>query len=1101
MLYLNNRSLSQDNIVSDFKNKVVDAGPPKNPKAPSALRIFQRKLQSIYFGVTDPLEALENESRFDAYPGLKAMLYKIFNLKDGDDLSQAFSQLKQVEPEWAAPDLDKHWQRLDSEYGYFTGFNDRALKDLYRQLVQSTRKMAVLFEENNNPEDTVAYENAYKLMALFVDSDKPIKLNEQFNEVSKRTYKLFHQSDVQFEKPFHDVLLVKLALPFATSFQDKSGWRNLIDSIGMQAFPFFAMADKMEAKAAEADGQPLAPQNRREAERIFVKLKYARGDEDPEFAALCHASKVDEKTFNKCLDYMREIPGWPKKNEDNLPDIEVHGEGDAAGYRIVKLPINDKRALILGKITDCCQSIDGHSELCVKDGVSLTDNGFYVILKEDKKGNTKIIGQSYAWRSKSGSLCLDSVECLKDSISNDALKALLTGFSQQILSDDPDMKMITIGRGGKTPKDVFADAFSPEVMSQGMLYGDALSQYLIMGQAQMKSGPLPEGLGLEDNLKSFFEWVRNFLPNDADLESEIATFLSGNMSPTLKNAVIAGAQTVRNYIAILPFLETRVSPENMKDMELRISDLVLNVQDFKTVRDVLQPEQFQAFYTVIKGKLVDIIECESDIKEIFMCLSPEQCKEVVNLLKMKLPDIFKDGRRFLEVLFPLHGNKSRVLVDAMKEHLPKIINTASVFESMMLTYLKPGDQAEFITAMTSRFSEMIKNGNDFRTVFRNITPQQRTRIYEAIKEDMPDILSSYSDINMAFQYLSLEQCEEVIKSIKDKLPHLFRGVKSFYNGFYGLDEDKCRLLIEAMKADLPEIIQDTHDFEIALRFLTPNDRTVIYEAMKDRLHAYIKTAAGLNRVLKYLTPDQCKYVCKNVSISFSDMINKHDELAAVLKPLAPEMCGEVIHSIKEKLPNVINSGFELGMLLMGLDIEQCEAVLQAMEDKLPDIINNANDFYKTLEYLLPKTRTALYEVMKETIPTRILEESRPSHEAMIDALRYTLLQTMLMTFEAVTHFFDDMGPMLQETKSSYYLDGIDQSKLGYAFKKYTMLLEPEEAIEVYEALQEHLPKGFDLDAHLIRDYSFNEMKKVLNDLKEGGKDSDTQYDTEQYLSR
>lgn len=1068
MLYLNNRLLSQDNIVSDFKSKVVDAGPPKHPKAPSALRIFQRNLQSIYFGVTDPLEALKSESRFDAYPGLKAVLYNVFKLKDGDDLSQALFQLETVEPEWDAPDLDKHWQRLDSEYGYFTGCDDSALKDLYKQLVQSTRKMAVLFEENNNSEDTIAYENAYKLMALFVDPDKPIKLNEQFNEVSKRTHKLLHQSDVKFEKPFHDVLLVKLALPSATSFQDKSGWRNLIDSIGMRAFPFFAMADKMEAKAAEVDGQPLAPQSRREAERIFVKLKYARGNEDPEFAALCHANKVDEKTFNKCLDYMRAIPGWPKKNEDNLPDIEVHGEGDAAGYRIVKLPINDKRALILGEITDCCQSIDGHSEQCVKDGVSLTDNGFYVILKEDKKGNTKIIGQSYAWRSKSGGLCLDSVECLKDSISNDALKALLTGFSQQILSEDPDMKMITIGRGGKTPKGMFADAFSPEIMSQGMLYGDAWSQYLIMGQAQMKSGPLPEGLGLEDNLKSFFEWVRNFLPNDADLESEIATFLSGNMSSILKNAVIAGAQSVSSYITLLTFLETRVSQENIKDLERRMSDFV---------------------------------ESESDIKEIFMRLSPEQCKEVVNHLKIKLSDIFEDGRRFQELLFSLHSNKSRVLVDAMKEHLPKIINTASLFESMMLTYIKPADQAAFITAMTSRFSEMIKNGDDFRTVFRNITPQQRTMIYEAIKEHIPDILSSYGDINIVFQYLSLEQCEEVIKSIKDKLPLLFRGVNSFYHGFTGLDADKCRLLIEAMKAHLPEIIQDTRNFKIALQYLTPNDRTVIYEAMKGRLHANIKTTTQLERVLKYLTPDQRKEVCKNVSISFSDMINEYHGLAAVLKPLAPEMCSEVIHSIKEKLPNVIKSGFEFGMILAELDIKQCEAVLQAMEDKLPDIIHNAYDFYKTLEYLPPKSRTALYEVMKETIPTRILEESRPSHKDMLDTLRYTLLQTMLMTFEAATHFFDDMGPMLQETKSSYYLDGIDQSKLGHAFQNYIMLLKPEEATEVYEALQEHLPEGFDLDARLIRSYSFNEMKKVLNDLKEGGEDSDNQYDTEQDLSK
>ena len=81
-----------------------------------------------------------------------------------------------------------------------------------------------------------------------------------------------------------------------------------------------------------------------------------------------------------------------------------------------------KRALILGDITDCCQSIGGASQECVKDAVSRKDNDLYVLMKQRKKGNPalisngaindrdfKIISQSYIWRSMTDTICQDSL--------------------------------------------------------------------------------------------------------------------------------------------------------------------------------------------------------------------------------------------------------------------------------------------------------------------------------------------------------------------------------------------------------------------------------------------------------------------------------------------------------------------------------------------------------------------------------------------------------------------------------------------------------------------------------------------------------------------
>jgi len=185
---------------------------------------------------------------------------------------------------------------------------------------------------------------------------------------------------------------------------------------------------------------------------------------------------------------------WPKKTGDSIPYVQIKGDGVAEGYYWIKLPVTDKRALILGDITDCCQSIGGHSEPCVKDAVSLTDNALYILVKQRKKENPapalivngnindhnyKIIGQSYVWKSQRGNLCLDSIECLKGSISEPALEHILTAFANKSLKDNPDIKYVTIGCGGKTPKDLFSPALVSEKIHIGYQYEDSHNQYCI----------------------------------------------------------------------------------------------------------------------------------------------------------------------------------------------------------------------------------------------------------------------------------------------------------------------------------------------------------------------------------------------------------------------------------------------------------------------------------------------------------------------------------------------------------------------------------------------------------------------------------------------
>jgi len=503
MLYLNNPLLTSERIISFFEKNVLTKEHPASSKAPSPLSQLKNKLKANFFEQLDKkssdqevLAALSTDDRFNSsYPQLRHVLITLFSLKDMDDKNEALTQLKLFHgTDWNIDNAQAQFETFNTRYHYFDPPSPE-LFAIFKELAIACRTMIVLFEKNNTQEDTIAYDYAYKLMALFVDPSDA-NTTKLFDNLSQEAHKLLSQTESKDNKPFHDVLLVKLSLPEAGDLKDQAGWRQFIKQEGHNALPYLALAKKIELKIAIKPGEtgPRAPKDLDEAQKMASLCRYDRATtENSTFAELCHKYKVPEDRFNRCLDYLAEPPGWPKKTADSIPNIIIKGEGEAAGFYWVKLPVTDKRSLILGDITDCCQSIGGHSEACVKDAVSLSDNGLYVLLKQRKKtgnpnplmdgsindANFDIIGQSYVWKSQLGNVCLDSIECLKDSVPVAALKQITSDFATKLLQDNPDVKRVTVGRGGKTPEKLFSETAIPEKMRQGIPYGDSSSQYCI----------------------------------------------------------------------------------------------------------------------------------------------------------------------------------------------------------------------------------------------------------------------------------------------------------------------------------------------------------------------------------------------------------------------------------------------------------------------------------------------------------------------------------------------------------------------------------------------------------------------------------------------
>jgi hypothetical protein len=243
---------------------------------------------------------------------------------------------------------------------------------------------------------------------------------------------------------------------------------------------------------AEKDPFPI---DERETKKLYYFDKITNKRTEL-FLTSAQLSDLDEKFFTK------------EKKETDLSEkalIEIESythqshktDVDNTQYCWVKLPYSaeyDPRGLVLGDITDCCQSIGAEADQCVKDALTLKNNGLYVLLRQKKPGPVdpfladrinidyerfEIVGQSYVVKSSTGNLLLDSVEYLS-SVPISVIKETLTRFAEQVLAENTDIKRVVIGDiSQEAIKGLFKKTLILEIMEEGLNYGDAREQSCI----------------------------------------------------------------------------------------------------------------------------------------------------------------------------------------------------------------------------------------------------------------------------------------------------------------------------------------------------------------------------------------------------------------------------------------------------------------------------------------------------------------------------------------------------------------------------------------------------------------------------------------------
>ena len=513
---------------------------------------------------------------------LKGILYENYHPEN----SQLFSISRQVTEQYLFPPDEKikeEFQYLNQSFKYFVGEDSKIAEEDFVKFFKACKMIGDFVEGTNDATNGLAYDQAYKMLVVFGASNKPkksifenvttyIEANGKIDITPKEKDLTEKEPDEKSDeksdeasdeksvvrkpkskyKSLHDILL----LPIPTNdppFADLPGWRQFIQK-NATALEFFQEGPAIEKKLKELEGR-FVPNTTQEAQEISAKISYKRAGENMRLAKLYKQLHKSEESFNKTLEIDKR-----RKKKDNLPNVSVSGatvNPAFAGYHLVKLPINDPRAYVLGDITGCCQSIDGHSERCVIDGVTRENNGFYVLLKGKPNANPliggqindenfTIVGQGYAWLSQGGNFVFDSWENLRPEADDKVIVPMLKKMAQDVTEQNEDIVRVTIGISEKTPK-AFQEqpVANPEKIAEGFQYGDSQKQCLVyldeVKLSKMKASFINKHALLGHSIwksPDEFEQVLDTLSSRREFQAMEALCLDESLIQTWKNAGI-----------------------------------------------------------------------------------------------------------------------------------------------------------------------------------------------------------------------------------------------------------------------------------------------------------------------------------------------------------------------------------------------------------------------------------------------------------------------------------------------------------------------------------------------------------------------------------
>ncbi len=326
-------------------------------------------------------------------------------------------------------------------------------RSLYDHLLPLTQ-MACKLEKNEGAEM-----HAYRLAVLF---SSPQEAEQYLDNYARGKWGNIENGS----QLVHDALLFNIP---QTGTWTPVKWKELTLKYGPAVTKYLGLAPRIEKYIAEKELD--FPATSAELRDIVGQITYARSAENKGLAELALLYGLGEEQFNAALDILKTV-----KTRDKLPSVFIDGADiKHPGYYMVKMDASDPKGLMLGKITNCCQTIGNAGSDCAIHGAT-SENGAFYVWKQKTNGQITekdpIVAQSWAWIGKDNTVVFDSFERLSG-----AYNKLAQPFLEQYAHEAK--RKVHLGQGGNTPNLALSEAASPSVPLDYDGYRDSHKQYVI----------------------------------------------------------------------------------------------------------------------------------------------------------------------------------------------------------------------------------------------------------------------------------------------------------------------------------------------------------------------------------------------------------------------------------------------------------------------------------------------------------------------------------------------------------------------------------------------------------------------------------------------
>ena|GEM_PF-6255231 len=314
----------------------------------------------------------------------------------------------------------------------------------------------------------------------------------------------------------------------------------------------------------------------------------------------------------------------------------------------------------------------------------------------------------------------------------------------------------------------------------------------------------------------------------------------------------------------------------------------------------------------------------------------------------------------------LNEDVLQALLYGVGDKIKSIIDTSESF-STLLILLNPAQRTAVFEALKNQLPSLIKDDYDFALILQYLSPKQCRDVCKSLKK-----LSSFFDCGTDFalkvlQPLTPEQRVAVYATLKDQLPPLIKSIQDFAKILSLLDPIQFTTFCSALQNKFPTLTTHGSDLSLFLHLLTPEQRTAVCEALKNQLPSLIKDRYDFALILQYLSPKQCRDVCKSLKKLSSFFDCGTDFALKVLQPLTPEQRVAVYATLKDQLPPLIESIQDFAKILSLLDPIQCTTFYNALQNKFPTLITHGSDLSLFLHLLTPEQCTNVCEASKRMI--------------------------------------------------------------------------------------------------------------------------------------